>query len=102
MQDEYVTRVGGTAGAGLHSLWFETNKTQYGPFGRTTGTPFQQQFPQGNSLSYFFGRVKYTGDTTEAATVPCTVVTELRFGYAPVRGSASSTQRITRQEGPRC
>lgn len=89
MQDEFITHVGGTSGTGLHSLWFKTNKAQHGPFGRASGTPFEQAFPQGNSLSYVFGRVRYTGDTTDAATVPCTVVTELGFGYTPILGAAA-------------
>lgn len=92
MQDEHVKKVGGTAGAGLHSLWFETNKARYGPFGRLSGAPFEQQFPQNTSLSYFFGQVKYASDSaTESATVPCTVVTELGFGYSAIRGSVAET-----------
>lgn len=89
MQDEFILEVGGTSGVGLKSLWFRTNRGQYGPFGKGSGTPFQQSFPQGNSLSYFFGRVKYSGETTQAETVPCTVVTELGFGYSPTLGSSA-------------
>lgn len=102
-KDEFILEVGGTSGVGLKSLWFRTNRGQYGPFGKGSGTPFQQSFPQGNSLSYFFGRVKYSGETTQAETVPCTVVTELGFGYSPTLGSsaprADSHQGVTASLG---
>jgi hypothetical protein len=94
MQDEFITEVGGTSSTALLSIWFQSNKKLYGPYGKSSGTPFSQSFPQGNSLSYFFGKVRYTGDVTSAETVPCTVVTELGFGHDPILHTGGKTSSL--------
>jgi len=44
----------------IESLKFVTNEGTYGPYGRTTGTPFNANVPQDQSIVGFFGRADDT------------------------------------------
>lgn len=44
----------------IESLKFVTNEGTYGPYGRTTGTPFNADVPKDQSIVGFFGRADDT------------------------------------------
>jgi len=47
---------GSTTQTVVQSLKFVTNEKTYGPYGRTTGTPFSADVPKDKSVAGFFGR----------------------------------------------